>query len=128
MQSASSNLSLHEDGRNTMRLTIVALVALFASQSAALGQDAGLVEPKGGAWKTWVIGSGSAYRVPPPPDLAMTTKELDELVQIAANRDRAAIDRVVYWNTGSPSYRWSEIAVAEYLKAGLSWPVASRGL
>ena len=25
-------------------------------------------EPQAGEWKTWVIPSGKAYRLPPPPD------------------------------------------------------------
>src|SRR5262249_46695781 len=67
-------------------------------------------------------------RVPPPPDRAASEKELGELVQMAATRDRTTLDRVAYWDTGSPSYRWSEIAVAEYLKNGISWLIAARGL
>jgi hypothetical protein len=51
---------------------------------------------------------------------------LGELAQIAAARDRAALDRVAYWDTGAPSYRWSEIAVAEHLKNGSKWLVAAR--
>jgi hypothetical protein len=43
---------------------------------------------------------------------------LGELARIAATRDGAALDRVAYWDTGSPSYRWSEIAVAEHLRTG----------
>src|SRR5262249_32107717 len=37
-------------------------------------------------------------------------------------------DRVAYWGTGSPSYRWSEIAVAEHLTNGRPWQIASRNL
>jgi membrane-associated phospholipid phosphatase len=53
---------------------------------------------------------------------------LDELARMAATRDRAVLDRVAYWDTGAPSYRWSEIAVAEHLKNGLNWLVAARNL
>jgi membrane-associated phospholipid phosphatase len=75
-----------------------------------------------------VIGSGAQLRVPPPPDQAATTKELEELSRLAATRDPAALDRVAYWDTGSPSYRWSEIAVAEHLKVGTPWQIAARDL
>jgi membrane-associated phospholipid phosphatase len=91
------------------------------------GQTAA-VESQAGTWKTWVIGSGTQLRVPPPPDRAASEKELGELAQMAAARDRTALDRVAYWDTGSPSYRWSEIAVTEYLKNGSSWLIAARGL
>jgi membrane-associated phospholipid phosphatase len=81
-----------------------------------------------GTWKTWVISSGSQFRAPPPPDRIATEKELGELAQIPATRDAAALDRVAYWNTGSPSYRWSEIAVAEHLRIGTPWQIATRDL
>jgi hypothetical protein len=53
---------------------------------------------------------------------------LGELARIAATRDGAALDRVAYWDTGSPSYRWSEIAVAEHLRTGTLWQIATRNL
>jgi hypothetical protein len=96
---------------------------LVVGTLAAQAQQPQAIEPHAGTWKTWVIGSGSQFRVPPPPDRSTSQKELDELEQVAATRDHAALDLVAYWDTGSPSYRWSEIAVAEHLKtasAGLS--------
>jgi membrane-associated phospholipid phosphatase len=111
-----------------MRVIMCALTLLVAGQLSAHTQEAGLIEPQAGAWKTWVIASGSQFRVPPPPDRIATEKELGELSQIAGTRDAAALDRVAYWNTGSPSYRWSEIAVAEHLRIGLPWQIAVRDL
>jgi hypothetical protein len=61
-------------------------------------------------------------------DRAATEKELSELAQIAATRDSASLDQVAYWDTGSPSYRWSEIAVAAHLKEGTNWQIAARDL
>jgi membrane-associated phospholipid phosphatase len=104
------------------------VLLLVADMPPALAGQAGAIEPDAGAWKTWVIGSGAKYRVPPPPDRAATEKELSELAQIVARRDRVALDRVSYWDTGAPSYRWSEIAVAEHLKNGIGWPIAARDL
>src|SRR5262245_16512654 len=80
------------------------------------------------AWKTWGLGSGQQHRVPPPPDRATTDKELGDLARLATARDSAALDRIAYWDTGAPSYRWSEIAVAEHLKNGSNWLVAARNL
>ena len=111
-----------------MRVIMCALTLLVAGQLSAHAQEAGLIEPQAGTWKTWVITSGSQFRAPPPPDRIATEKELGELAQIAATRDAAALDRVAYWNTGSPSYRWSEIAVAEHLRIGTPWQIATRDL
>jgi membrane-associated phospholipid phosphatase len=101
---------------------------LVVGTLAAQAQQPQAIEPQAGTWKTWVIGSGSQFRVPPPPDRGTTQEELDELEQAAATRDHAALDLVAYGDTGSPSYRWSEIAVAEHLKTGIGWPVAARNL
>src|SRR5262249_14906148 len=108
---------------------VVGIVLLLAAGiPMAFAGQAAAVEPQAGTWTTWVIGSGPQLRVPPPPDRAASEKELGELVQMAATRDRTTLDRVAYWDTRSPSYRWSEIAVAEYLKNGISWLIAARGL
>jgi membrane-associated phospholipid phosphatase len=105
-----------------------AFMLLVAGQLSTQAQEARLVEPLAGTWKTWVIASGAQFRLPPPPDRAATEKELGELARIAATRDGAALDRVAYWDTGSPSYRWSEIAVAEHLRIGTPWQIAARNL
>jgi membrane-associated phospholipid phosphatase len=111
-----------------MRVIMRALMLLVAGQLSTQAQEAGLIEPQAGTWKTWVIDSGTQFRAPPPPDRTATEKELVELARIAATRDGAALDRVAYWDTGSPSYRWSEIAVAEHLRIGTVWQIAARNL
>ena len=42
--------------------------------------------------------------------------------------DADTLDRVEWWNAVAPSYRWSQIAVEEILRAGLNSSVASRHL
>lgn len=111
-----------------MHMIMRALILLVAGLVSTHARSQELVEPHAGAWKTWVIASGSQLRSPEPPARDATEKELDELERIAAQRDEAALDRVAYWNTGSPSYRWSEIAVAEHIKAGSVVQVAVRDL
>jgi membrane-associated phospholipid phosphatase len=113
---------------NAMRIVTGTVLLFIVGTFAAQAQQRQAIEPHAGTWKTWVIGSGSQFRVPPPPDRTATQKELDELQQAATTRNQAALDLVAYWDTGSPSYRWSEIAVAEHLKNGVGWPVASRNL
>jgi hypothetical protein len=103
---------------------VVMLITVLPAQA----QQRDAVEPQAGSWKTWMIDSGRHFRVPPPPDSAATEEELSELAQMAARSDRAALNRVAYWDTGAPSYRWSEIAVAEHLKSGIPWQLAARNL
>ena len=111
-----------------MRVITWAVTLLVGAMLPAQAQQAGPAGPQAGSWKTWIIASGHEFRVPPPPDNAATEKELDELERMAATRDRAALDRVAYWDTGAPSYRWSEIAIAEHLKSGIPWQIAARNL
>src|ERR1700716_3018717 len=64
---------------------------------AADSQDkgrCGLIEPGAGAWKTWVISSGSAVRGPPPPSQAATATEVRQLVALAGARDANALDSI----------------------------------
>jgi hypothetical protein len=86
------------------------------------------VEPGAGAWKTWLLTSGSQYRSPAPPDAAATRLELGQLRVLAGQRDAAAMQQIAYWNEGDPAYRWNEIAVNEGLKSGQNVLRASRGL
>jgi membrane-associated phospholipid phosphatase len=66
----------------------------------------GLVEPGAGSWKTWVLSSGSEVPVPPPPGHSTTEHEIDQLKALAGQRDAAALDRINFWNAGSPSHHW----------------------
>ena len=73
---------------------------------------AGQVEPGAGAWKTWVLANGRQLRLAPPPNRTATLAEIRELRNLAAQRDAQALDRIRYWDAGSPGYRWNELAVA----------------
>ena len=86
------------------------------------------IEPQAGTWKTWVLASGSQFRLPPPPDKAATAAEIKQLQDMAAKRDAAALDQIAYWDTGAPSYRWNEIAINECLKHNLGHNMAARHL
>jgi membrane-associated phospholipid phosphatase len=67
----------------------------------------GPIEPTAGSWHTWLLSSGSELRLAPPPDEAATRAELDELQALASRRDAAMLDRIGYWDSGAPSYRWT---------------------
>src|SRR5690242_6215283 len=82
-----------------------------ATGGAAGAAGAAPVEPRAGAWPTWILGSGSQLRLPPPPS-SVADAEVQGLRDLAARRDAAARDRVAYWDTGAPGYRWNEIAVS----------------
>ena len=66
----------------------------------------GLVEPGAGNWKTWVLNSGSEIYLGPPPGESATKHEIDQLKALASGRNAAALDRINYWDAGSPSYHW----------------------
>ncbi|BDG73302.1 hypothetical protein Rmf_32310 [Roseomonas fluvialis] len=107
-----------------MLLGGVLLVAAGPSAAqTAPGQD-----PDAGAWRTWVLGSGRDYRLPPPPGTADTRAELAMVRDQAAFRDAAMRQRIGWWDAAAPSYRWNQIAVEAAIAAGLNANMASRHL
>jgi membrane-associated phospholipid phosphatase len=119
-----------------MRVALVALLVLLGAGASAAGpgrppmpppRQAG-VEPTAGAWRTWLIGAADAMRRPPPPSPAVSATEIAELRALAGRRDAATRDVIAYWDTGAPSYRWNELAVAEALARSQFTHVAARGL
>jgi membrane-associated phospholipid phosphatase len=109
-----------------MRMPITAVLVLFTTLAPSYGDTSNAIEPQAGAWKTFVISSGSELRAPRPPDAAASVEEIGRLKEFAKERDPAALDLIAYWDTGAPSYRWNEIAVSEALRSNLSVNYASR--
>jgi membrane-associated phospholipid phosphatase len=91
------------------RRIVVATLLLALSAAGVLEAVAQPVEPKAGTWRTWVLTSGKDPRLGPPPDAKGTAAELRELKTLAAQRDPRTLERIQYWDHGSPSYRWNEI-------------------
>jgi membrane-associated phospholipid phosphatase len=58
-----------------------------------------------------VLTSGDQLRPHDPPDEAATQSELTKLQAMVTDRDAAALDRISYWDAGSPGYRWNELAM-----------------
>ncbi|MBD0272753.1 MAG: phosphatase PAP2 family protein [Acetobacteraceae bacterium] len=108
--------------------------ALLLLGSTLAFPGTGWAQPRQGAtaypesWPTWVLASTSQFRLPPPPDAAATRAELGQLRAMAALRDAETLERVAWWNSAAPSYRWNEIALAEALRAGVPVNLASRHL
>ena len=92
-------------------------VGLYSARGVAQTGSMGQIEPKAGAWKTWVIPLGSSLRLP-APDRSQEKAEIAELKAIP--RDTQALDSVAYWNTGSPSYRWVQLMLSQYDKVPLA--------
>ena len=99
-------------------------IAGFLALAPVLAQTAAQIEPKAGAWKTWVISSGKDFRVPPPPDAAATRRELDWLKTVTAEAaaDPRIQPQIVYWDAGAPSYRWMELVTDRVLAGTLVLP------
>jgi membrane-associated phospholipid phosphatase len=101
----------------------------FQPQATSLQSNLDQVEPEAGQWQTWVLTSLDEVRPAPPPDQAATLAEIEELKALAAARDAAAEALVAYWDAGSPSYRWIEIALEQARKQPFSQtPRIARGL
>src|SRR5687767_1838436 len=61
------------------------------------------VEPAAGTWKTWFIPSGKAFRMPAP---ASWKGEIAQVVAVQKQLDSADMQQILFWNAGSPGYRW----------------------
>src|SRR5262245_12513250 len=92
-------------------VALAATTLLTACAATGPSGSAPPVEPRAGTWKTWVIASATEIRVPAPPDAAATAAELADLQKLVRGRDAAALERIRYWDAGSPAYRWNELAI-----------------
>ena len=86
------------------------------------------IEPNAGQWKTWVLSSGSQFRLPEPPSQRDSKEEVEVLANLATQRDANALALVKLWDAGSPSYQWNQIALSEISKFNLNTPRGERVL
>ncbi len=98
-----------------------AILLCLVSYVAGLAPLRAQIEPKAGQWKTWVIASGDAYRLPPPPDAKTTQADYKTLLDLQRKRDPAAIQQIAYWNAGAPGYRWQTIIEQLYGGVPPAW-------
>jgi membrane-associated phospholipid phosphatase len=87
------------------------LTALAILLPGAFGQ----VTPNAGNWKTWILSSGKAITVPPPPSEAATAGELTWLKDFTAQNDPRITAQVKYWDAGPPAYRWVDFVTARQI-------------
>jgi membrane-associated phospholipid phosphatase len=100
---------------------------LIAGLSLACNLSA-QVEPNAGQWKTWVIASGGALRLPAPPDADGTAAEIQWIKDCAAKRNPATLAQIHFWDSGAPGYRWMQLAEQLAVSEGLSTPLQTRAL
>ena len=98
-------------GRAGVAAGAAAVIGAHAPGHAAAQAADGPVAPRAGAWRPWLLASGSQLRPPPPPDRAATEAELRELKALVGQRDGAALERIRFWDAGPAPYRWTEAAI-----------------
>jgi membrane-associated phospholipid phosphatase len=128
----------HRSGPKPLYFLILTLA--LAAPQATLAQEEGaalsparassstLVEPLAGTWKTWVLASGSDFRLPPPPGSTETQSEIQGLLALTANLSPTTLDRIRFWDAGPPSYRWVELALTQLQQKPFSNPKNTRAL
>ena len=106
---------------------VVGIISLVLGVVAGpLSVAAQAIEPAAGGWRTWVLAGGKELRLPAPPDAQATAAELRQVKTLAAQRDARAIERIRYWDAGSPAYRWNEILTDTGVSNFLTTPAGFR--
>lgn len=89
---------------------------LLAPGSAHADSDddcaSGNVEPHAGKWRTMVLTSAKEFKVPSPPSGLAAKADLAAVKAAVAGVDAAMRDRIGFWDTGSPGYRWNQISTS----------------
>jgi membrane-associated phospholipid phosphatase len=103
------------------------IVILLTGMALALRLPA-QVEPGAGQWKTWVISSGSEFRLPPPPDANATAAEIQLLSGDTSSLTSDELAQIHFWDAGAPGYRWMELTEQLAVSEGLSTPLQTRAM
>jgi membrane-associated phospholipid phosphatase len=104
------------------------ITSILSGLLAFGGSLSAQVEPNAGQWKTWIITSGSAVRLPAPPDAAETAIETQWVKTCASRRNQAALAQIHFWDAGAPGYRWMQLTEQLAISGGLSTPLQTRAL
>jgi membrane-associated phospholipid phosphatase len=103
--------------------TICLLVGVLIAPAALAGDKATTATPRA---EPWLAPSLADYKVPAPAGDA--SAELAAVRLAVARRGAADVERIRWWDTGGPVYRWNEIAVGEMLDQFATLPIAARHL
>src|SRR4029077_17937607 len=94
---------------------LVSLISGLALASRLSAQ----IEPRAGQWKTWVIASGSALRLPAPPDASVTAAEMQWVEARVQARTQQNLAQIRFWDSGAPAYRWMQLTQQLAVSKGL---------
>jgi membrane-associated phospholipid phosphatase len=122
--------------RSLLRLLALSPLALALSRAASdfpwpvAARPFEPLEPTAGGWLTWLIPSGAALRpaVPPGSDAARTRAELQELLDLQAQRGDAVIAMVSFWDAQGSIPSWSQILLEKIRETGINPVRAARAL
>ena len=95
--------------KNTVKAVLVFIICGFTQ--ALPGQPGTFLHSNyedPGEWKTFIV-NVDKVAVPPPPDEQTTKSEAEALKLKVVDRDDNTMNRIYYWNAGSPAYRWNQI-------------------
>lgn len=108
-------------------VVLAASVALPALTRAGTAQRGGRIDPVPEAGEPGSLPRATSFDCQ-RRQRAATLAEIEQLRALADQRDAAALDRIGFWDTGDPAYRWNELAVAQLLAANTNNNLASRAL
>lgn len=106
-----------------LSLGMISIAAAFPGVNASAQADM-----DSAASYTWVLESPNQFRAQSAPDETETAQEVTQLLEMAGERDDAALTQIAYWDSGAPSYRWNQIALDTMRSRGIPGPVAFRHL
>jgi membrane-associated phospholipid phosphatase len=86
------------------------------------------VEPGAGAWRTWVVPSAASLRLSAPPGADASTAEVETIKTLMSELNADAKAQIAYWDSGSPGYRWMQLAATQMLAQNVAAPLFTRGM
>jgi membrane-associated phospholipid phosphatase len=89
----------------------VSFSALHGAASAQAHAPTFTIEPGAGSWRTWILARGDQVRPEPPPGAEETAAELEAVKSRMSGLTSEDRDRITFWDSGSPGFRWNEIAM-----------------
>ncbi|MBP1153874.1 MULTISPECIES: phosphatase PAP2 family protein [unclassified Paenibacillus] len=117
--------------------TVLMIPLLLSACITSKAEEAGMgwkhnmpMEPEAGEWKALELPEGNTFKVDTPPanDSDITKAELDELHQMASQRNEEDIKLINHWAGGivSPNTHWLAVTEQMVKKYNLSPPAAAR--